>query len=193
MDSSGPVGCSRVSSPSTAQALTAPVRSRSRGNFHFAAITAGAQHSCGLVADGTLYCWGLNASGQLGSTSTSPCVEFDYYGGTAGRSMRALAASRAECASLLERRRRRILLRARSRRPGRSGASDRPAGTSSRPRAQSRPFRPTAAAQSALVATHSVGSRTSMCRPRRSPNRPVCSPGPPSPPSPQRRVIAAES
>ena len=35
-----------------------------RGNLHFASITAGVQHSCGLVADGTLYCWGLNDAGD---------------------------------------------------------------------------------------------------------------------------------
>jgi alpha-tubulin suppressor-like RCC1 family protein len=52
------------------------------GDFHFASITAGDSHSCGLVADGTLYCWGLNAESQLGSPSASPCVETDYYYGT---------------------------------------------------------------------------------------------------------------
>jgi hypothetical protein len=52
-----------------------------RGNLRFASITAGVGHSCGIVADGTLYCWGLNDVGQLGSTSTSPCLAYDYYYG----------------------------------------------------------------------------------------------------------------
>jgi alpha-tubulin suppressor-like RCC1 family protein len=33
----------------------------------FIALTAGRSHTCALTGDGTAYCWGANASGQLGT------------------------------------------------------------------------------------------------------------------------------
>jgi alpha-tubulin suppressor-like RCC1 family protein len=41
------------------------------GGFTFTQITGGGSHTCGLTADGTAYCWGSGASGQLGDNSTS--------------------------------------------------------------------------------------------------------------------------
>ena len=51
------------------------------GDLRFVAIAAGASHTCGLVATGLMYCWGLNSSGQLGAPSGSPCYQYydDYY------------------------------------------------------------------------------------------------------------------
>jgi hypothetical protein len=46
------------------------------GNLRFVSITAGFQHTCGLVANGQMYCWGLDDGGQLGSSSRSPCTGF---------------------------------------------------------------------------------------------------------------------
>lgn len=52
------------------------------GDLRFTSITAGAFHTCGVVASGQMDCWGLNASGQLGSSTTAPCAETedDDYG-----------------------------------------------------------------------------------------------------------------
>lgn len=38
----------------------------------FSALAAGLEHSCALRTDGSVQCWGRNASGQLGNGSTSP-------------------------------------------------------------------------------------------------------------------------
>jgi alpha-tubulin suppressor-like RCC1 family protein len=40
---------------------------------HFASVYAGGMHSCALAADGVAYCWGENAAGQLGFTTTEMC------------------------------------------------------------------------------------------------------------------------
>jgi alpha-tubulin suppressor-like RCC1 family protein len=37
------------------------------------ALTLGVYHACGLTADGIAYCWGSNAAGQLGATTTETC------------------------------------------------------------------------------------------------------------------------
>lgn len=37
------------------------------GDLAFRVIVAGESHTCGMVADGQVYCWGENGAGQLGS------------------------------------------------------------------------------------------------------------------------------
>jgi alpha-tubulin suppressor-like RCC1 family protein len=41
--------------------------------LRFRLLVAGSGNTCGFATDGTTYCWGSNASGQLGSTTTDLC------------------------------------------------------------------------------------------------------------------------
>ncbi|MBU1243987.1 DUF4215 domain-containing protein [Myxococcota bacterium] len=41
----------------------------------FVSFAAGAEHACGIAADGTLWCWGRNNKGQLGDSNTSIVAE----------------------------------------------------------------------------------------------------------------------
>ncbi|MFN9470805.1 putative Ig domain-containing protein [Acidovorax sp.] len=47
------------------------VQDGSGNSMAFVSISAGATHTCGLADGGTALCWGSNASGQLGTNSTS--------------------------------------------------------------------------------------------------------------------------
>ena len=44
---------------------------RVSGTFAFATLVAGQNHVCGSLNDGRTYCWGSNASGQLGDGTTT--------------------------------------------------------------------------------------------------------------------------
>jgi alpha-tubulin suppressor-like RCC1 family protein len=41
------------------------------GGLSFVALTAGTAHTCGRTTNGSLYCWGGNAFGQLGDGTQS--------------------------------------------------------------------------------------------------------------------------
>ncbi len=41
------------------------------GTQQFATVTAGGLHTCALLTDGTAYCWGHNALGQVGDSTTA--------------------------------------------------------------------------------------------------------------------------
>jgi alpha-tubulin suppressor-like RCC1 family protein len=46
-------------------------RAVAEGSIKFRKVSAGTNHTCGVAADGRAYCWGLNASGQLGDNTRS--------------------------------------------------------------------------------------------------------------------------
>jgi len=51
---------------------TANVPTSVAGGLTFGAISAGATHSCAIASDGYTYCWGSNAHGELGDSTTQP-------------------------------------------------------------------------------------------------------------------------
>jgi alpha-tubulin suppressor-like RCC1 family protein len=71
------------------------------GGHRFSAVTAGWSHTCGLVQDGTAWCWGANFGGQLGDGTTDDRPAPVAVGG--GRSYRSIAAGFAHtCAVALD-------------------------------------------------------------------------------------------
>jgi alpha-tubulin suppressor-like RCC1 family protein len=56
---------------STTSLRRVPVAVHPVGTISFASISAGTQHTCGLDGSGQGYCWGSNASGQIGNNSTT--------------------------------------------------------------------------------------------------------------------------
>jgi alpha-tubulin suppressor-like RCC1 family protein len=63
-DSLGELGSGAVSVP-----MGAPVPVA--GGLTFASLALGTRHTCGLTRQGTTYCWGVNAGGQLGDGTTT--------------------------------------------------------------------------------------------------------------------------
>ena len=62
------------------------------GGKVFTTIAAGGSHTCGIVGDGAVWCWGSNSSGQLGTGPTSYSGEPAPVSVTGGRNFVAIAA-----------------------------------------------------------------------------------------------------
>jgi alpha-tubulin suppressor-like RCC1 family protein len=62
------------------------------GGLKFASLVAAHAHSCGLLANGAAYCWGLNGYGELGNGSTSQTPITSPVAVSGGLTFTALAA-----------------------------------------------------------------------------------------------------
>jgi alpha-tubulin suppressor-like RCC1 family protein len=60
-----------ILTPQQGETLTGPATEVIEGVIRFARIQAGHLTSCGLSTDGTAYCWGANAVGQVGDGTTT--------------------------------------------------------------------------------------------------------------------------
>src|SRR5437667_408817 len=66
----GDNGFGQLGDGTTTSQLT-PVPVQAPAGVSFAAVTAGAAHTCGVTAAGAAYCWGDNGFGQLGDGTTT--------------------------------------------------------------------------------------------------------------------------
>jgi alpha-tubulin suppressor-like RCC1 family protein len=83
-DSSGQLGAGSSPSPACAPFQNSiafcPAPVAVSGGLAFKSVSAGTLHTCGLLMDGTAYCWGYNARNQLGATTTETCSSYPCSG-----------------------------------------------------------------------------------------------------------------
>jgi len=71
-NSNGQIGAAlATTSSNTAIAVAAGSQGTTSNTTWFTQVVAGEKHSCALRNDGAVFCWGLNASGQLGDNTTT--------------------------------------------------------------------------------------------------------------------------
>src|SRR4051812_32230350 len=64
------LGCGQEpTAPSTPDARPEQLASASSSTLLFRQMSAGGNHTCGVTMDNVAYCWGFNASGQIGDGS----------------------------------------------------------------------------------------------------------------------------
>jgi len=68
------------------------------GLTNVTAIAVGGQHTCALISDGTVKCWGLNASGQVGNNSTNDATSPTSVSGLPAGIVAIAAGSQHTCA-----------------------------------------------------------------------------------------------
>src|SRR3954466_11698222 len=66
----GALGCGQEpTGPSTPAGQPEQLASASGSTLLFRQMSAGGSHTCGVTMDNVAYCWGFNASGQIGDGS----------------------------------------------------------------------------------------------------------------------------
>jgi alpha-tubulin suppressor-like RCC1 family protein len=77
---------------------TRPQPTKVAGGLTFTAITVGLDHSCGLVADGTVYCWGSDDFGEIGDgNQTDAFIQPTKAGGPASKYTKLFAGANRTC------------------------------------------------------------------------------------------------
>lgn len=105
VDASGDVACwgnadgYRLGIDTDDPTITAPARVPDLGGAAVA-VAAGAEHTCALLADGTVRCWGGNRFGQLGDGTTRSRARPAPVSGLGGRAVEIAAGDHFTCARL---------------------------------------------------------------------------------------------
>lgn len=63
-----------VTSPSLVNGISAATQIAMGGAYYTLGVLDGVSHTCVVLASGTVQCWGINSSGQLGNSTTSDSV-----------------------------------------------------------------------------------------------------------------------
>jgi alpha-tubulin suppressor-like RCC1 family protein len=76
-----------------------PARVLGLGNLKFLTISAGQDNTCGIIAEGVPYCWGLGTLGRLGDGDLSERNQFTPTPVAGGPAVELVSAGKATCAT----------------------------------------------------------------------------------------------